>query len=83
VAVAIGPYVAVVDYMMPGMSGFETATRIKAVRAECTVVIFSALVDLEAKALAQPDVDFFVPKNRILDLDTLLSDMRSARNAGE
>jgi DNA-binding response OmpR family regulator len=83
VAVAIGPDVAVVDYMMPGMSGFETATRIKAVRPECTVVIFSALVDLEDKALAQPDVDYFVPKSKILELDVLLSEMRAARSAGE
>ena len=81
VACAIAPDVAVVDYMMPGLTGFETAARIKAVRPQCTVVIFSAAADLEHAALAQPDVDYFVAKGSLLDLDTLLNDMRAARNA--
>jgi CheY-like chemotaxis protein len=42
VASAIAPDVAVVDYMMPGLTGFQTATRLKAVRPDCVVVIFSA-----------------------------------------
>ena len=81
VACAIAPDVAVVDYMMRGLTGFETATRIKAVRPQCTVVIFSALPDLEADALAQRDVDYFVAKSNLLQLDALLNDMRAARNA--
>lgn len=81
VAVTIAPDVAVVDYMMPGLTGFETATRIKAVRPACIVVIFSALPDLEREALGQPDVDYFVAKSNLLELDTLLNDMRAARNA--
>ena len=79
VAARIGPDVAVVDYMMPSMSGFETATRIKAVHPECVVVIFSALTDLEDEALAQPDVDHFIPKADVIKLDTLLNEMRAQR----
>src|SRR5437764_4095160 len=43
VAATIAPDVAVVDYMMPNMNGFETASRLKAVRPQCVIVIFSAL----------------------------------------
>ena len=83
VAVVIAPDVAVVDYMMPGMTGFETATRIKAVRPQCVVVIFSALADLEDQALAHPAVDHFVAKANLLQLDALLSEMRAARQTAD
>jgi CheY-like chemotaxis protein len=79
VARTIEPDVAVVDYMMPAMTGFETATRIKALRPDCVVVIFSALSDLEDEALAQPDVDYFIAKAEILKLDALLNEMRAER----
>jgi CheY-like chemotaxis protein len=79
VAAAIAPDVAVVDYMMPGLTGFQTASRIKAVRPQCVVVIFSALADLANEALAQPDVDQFVAKSNILQLDALLNEMRAER----
>jgi len=79
VAIVIGPDVAVVDYMMPGLTGFETATKIKSVRPECVVVIFSALADLADEALAQPDVDHFIAKTNLLQLDELLNEMRAER----
>jgi DNA-binding NarL/FixJ family response regulator len=82
VASAIAPDVAVVDYMMPGLTGFETATRLKAVRPECVVVIFSAL-DLEAQAAQQPDVDRFVRKSDVVELDTLLTELRAAHRASD
>ena len=82
VATAIAPDVAVVDYMMPGLTGFETATRLKAVRPECLVVIFSAL-DLEARAAEEPDVDRFVRKSDILQLEVLLTELRTVRHAGD
>ena len=82
VAVAIAPDVAVVDYMMPGMTGFETATRIKAIRPQCVVVIFSAL-DMSIEAAAHPDVDHFVPKSNILGLGALLSEMRAAHGVAD
>jgi CheY-like chemotaxis protein len=80
VAVAIGPDVAIVDYMMPGMNGFETAARIKAVRPQCVVVIYSALPLLADEALACPDVDSFVAKSEFAELDALLTDMRRVDN---
>ena len=80
VAAAIAPDVAVVDYMMPGMTGFDTATLIKAVRPQCTVVIFSAL-DIAVEAAAHPDVDHFVPKSDILGLEALLTQMRATHGA--
>src|SRR5947209_10342720 len=83
VAAAIAPDVAVVDYMMPGMDGLETATRIKAMRPQCMVVIFSALAELADKAEAHPAVDRFVPKSDILALDALLNEMRSARHMAD
>jgi len=83
VAAAIAPDVAVVDYMMPGMTGLETAERIKAVRPQCTVIIFSALAELAAEAGQHPAVDHFVPKSDILALEALLQDMRSARHIAE
>jgi CheY-like chemotaxis protein len=83
VAVVIAPDVAVVDYMMPGMTGFQTAARIKAVRPQCIVVIFSALADLADEALSHPAVDHFVPKSDILKLEALLTEMRAARNTPE
>ena len=78
VAATIGPDVAVVDYMMPGMTGFETAARIKAASPGCVVVIFSAL-DVGVEADAHEAVDHFVLKNDILLLDRLLNEMRATR----
>jgi two-component system chemotaxis response regulator CheY len=83
VAAAIAPDVAVVDYMMPGMNGLETAVRIKVVRPQCNVIIFSALPELADKAEAHPAVDRFVPKSDILALDALLNEMRAARHTAD
>ena len=81
VAVVIAPDVAVVDYMMPGLTGLETASRIKAIRPQCTVVIFSALTDMAGELEAHPDVDRFVSKSDIQVLDALLVEMREAHNS--
>jgi len=80
VAAAIAPDVAVVDYMMPGMTGLETAERIKAVRPQCVVIIFSALAELAGEAEDHPNVDRFVPKSDILALEALLQEMRATRH---
>jgi len=74
VATAIAPDVAVVDFMMPGMDGFQTATAIKELRPDCTVLIFSAL-DLELEAADHPAVDRFLKKSDIARLDTILTDI--------
>jgi|GEM_PF-5521264 len=80
VAVAIGPDVAIVDYMMPGMDGFETATRIKAFCPQCVVVIYSALPHLADEAVARRDVDRFVAKGNFSQLVDLLSELRATKN---
>ena len=80
VAATIGPDVAVVDYMMPRMTGFETAAGIKAVCPGCVVVIFSAL-DVGVEADTHGAGDHFVLKSDILLLDRLLNEMRAARQA--
>ena len=72
VAATIAPDVAVVDYMMPGMDGFQTASAIKDLRPDCEILIFSAL-DLEHEAGANPDVDHFLKKSDIVRLDGLLN----------
>jgi len=81
VAAAIAPDVAVVDYMMPGMTGLETAERIKGLRPQCVVIIFSALAELADRVEASPFVDRFMAKTDILALDEYLQEMRSARNS--
>ncbi|MBV9410897.1 MAG: response regulator [Acidimicrobiia bacterium] len=78
---AIGPDIAIVDYMMPGMDGFETAARIKAACPDCVVVIYSALPDLAATALARADVDHFVAKGDFSELDAMLTKMRAMGHA--
>ena len=74
VATTMEPDVAVVDFMMPGMDGFETATAIKEIRPNCTVLIFSAL-DLEHDAANHPAVDYVVRKSSIAKLDGLLNEI--------
>jgi two-component system, OmpR family, response regulator len=71
VATTMAVDVAIVDFMMPGMDGFETATALKEVRPECTVLLFSAL-DLGHEADDHPAVDYFLKKSSISQLDSLL-----------
>jgi CheY-like chemotaxis protein len=71
VASTMAPDIAVVDYMMPGIDGLETARRIKTLLPDCRIVVFSAL-DMDAEATADPHVDHFVRKSEVLELDALL-----------
>ncbi len=71
VATTIAPDVAIVDYMMPGMDGFQTAAAIKELRPDCEVLIFSAL-DLEHEVADHPYVDRFLRKSEIGKLDRVL-----------
>ena len=68
------PDVAVVDYMMPGMHGFDLAGELKALHPNCTVIIFSAF-DVEQEARAHPHVDQFLSKTKIGRLEQLLLDL--------
>ena len=76
VASTIDPDVAVVDYMMPGIDGFETATRIKAARPRCLILIFSAL-DLSLECAEHPDDDRFLKKSDVGRLDDILAELES------
>jgi CheY-like chemotaxis protein len=74
VASTMAPDVAVVDYMMPGIDGLETARRIKTLLPDCRIVVFSAL-DMDAEAAADPHVDHFLRKSDVLELETVLSEI--------
>jgi len=68
------PDVAIVDYMMPGMHGFDLAGELKTLHPDCTVVIFSAF-DVEREAKADAHVDHFLSKTKIGRLEQLLLDI--------
>ena len=68
------PDVAIVDYMMPGMHGFDLAAELKTMHPNCTVVIFSAF-DVEREAKAHANVDHFLSKTKIGRLEQLLLDI--------
>jgi len=71
IAEEIDPDVAIVDYMMPGMQGFDVASRLKEIAPKCDVVIFSAY-NVEEQASAHPAVDRFLAKGDVGLLDGLL-----------
>jgi DNA-binding response OmpR family regulator len=71
----ITPDLVIVDYMMPGLNGIETAERIKATRPASEVLLFSAL-DLENEAAAHPAVDRFLRKGDMNALQRVLSEIR-------
>src|SRR5438445_11249765 len=65
------PDVAIVDYMMPGMHGFDLAGELKTLHPDCTVIIFSAF-DVEREARAQPHADQFLSKTTMGRRDQVL-----------
>jgi YesN/AraC family two-component response regulator len=78
IAGEIDPDVAIVDYMMPGMQGFEVAAGLKELSPDCDVVIFSAY-NVEEQAAANPSVDRFLPKGDIGLLDGVLDTIAGAK----
>ncbi|MBW3667621.1 MAG: response regulator [Actinobacteria bacterium] len=78
VATHLGPDVAVVDYMMPGMHGMEVAERLKGVHPDCTVVLFSAY-DVQDDAEFSAFVDHFLAKTDVGGLSTLLDRIAAQR----
>ena len=66
--------VAVVDFMLPGGGGFSVARRLKELRPQCTVVMFSA-APVGHQAADSPDVDEFVMKGDVRVIRRLLDDL--------
>ena len=66
--------VAIVDFMLPGGGGFSVARRIKELRPDCTVVMFSA-APVGHQAADSPDVDEFVMKGDLRVIRRLLDEL--------
>jgi len=70
------PRVVVLDEMMPGMNGVETATRIRARRPQQLVILCSAYVDddVERRALAA-GIAAVVPKESVGSIPALIQEL--------
>ena len=65
--------VVVLDHNLEGpMTGLEVAPLLKERAPDVTIVLFSAH-DLQAEAAAEPAIDAFVRKDRILDLPAVIA----------
>ena len=73
--------VAVVDFMLPGGGGFSVARRLKELRPDCTIVMFSA-APVGHQAADSPDVDEFVMKGDIRVIRRLLDDLAHGMQSG-
>jgi CheY-like chemotaxis protein len=73
--------VAIVDFMLPGGGGFSVARRLKELRPECTVVMFSA-APVGHQAADSPDVDEFVMKGDVRVIRRLLDDLANRMQPG-
>ena len=65
------PDIAVVDVMLPGISGLEGTPQLKALDDHLRVILVSAYQNF-GQAAAQVGADAFVPKDE-LDLETVLA----------
>lgn len=72
----VDPAVVVLDQMMPGIDGLETAARILSRRPHQKIVLFSAFLDEEIRRRAgERGVTTCLPKERIRELPDLLFDV--------
>jgi two-component system OmpR family response regulator len=69
--------VVILDHNLDGpLTGLQAAPLLKERSPDVTIVLFSAH-DLQAEAAAEPAVDVFVRKDRILDLPDVIADASS------
>jgi len=73
--------VAVVDFMLPGGGGFSVARRLKELRPDCRVVMFSA-APVGHQAADSPDVDEFVMKGDLRVIRRLLDELAGGIQTG-
>ena len=72
----IDPTVVVLDEMMPGMTGVETAMAIRARRPGQLMVLFSAFLNADVRDRAErAGIAMCVPKADILKLPSILLDL--------
>ena len=73
------PRVVVLDQMMPGMNGIETARRIKGERPDQRVIMCSAYLDSTIAAGARAvGVDAVIHKDQISSLPALIREVAAA-----
>lgn len=81
IAEKIEPDVAVVDYMMPGMSGLDLAGRLKELHPNCYILLFSAY-SMAEESEAHPAVDGFLSKTDVGTIGDVLSRIARDRDLG-
>jgi CheY-like chemotaxis protein len=74
-AAQIAPDVALVDYRMPGENGLQLAERLKNLKPNVVVIMFSAMNTIEREALASGFVDRFARKGDLRNLRHVLDEV--------
>ena len=74
-----GPDVAVIDYMMPGVNGFDVAERLQTISPNCYNLIFSAYAKVRGQAEAHAGVHGFLEKDQLSRLPDVLEEIGRSR----